>query len=269
MHDHYHQHEAMMSKMAVFEAFILVLAATVAILYVCAAVRSGRRSKPWPPYRIVFWLLGAACAAAVFAGPLAERAHSDFTAHMLGHLLLGMLAPLLLALAAPMRLLLRTLNVRHARKLSHLLKSRVARFYSHPLTASTLNIGGLAVLYTTPLFTWMHEYFWLYVLVHVHVFAAGYLFTISLIYIDPVAHRVPFKKRAIVLILALGGHKVLSKWIYAHPPAGVARAEAESGAMLMYYGGDVIDAALIALLCWQWYRAARPGRAELAALPKG
>lgn len=264
-----HDHEMSVAGLGGFETFIMLLTATAAILYVFAAIRSGRRSKPWPLYRTVLWLLGVACAAAVFTGPLAERAHSDFTAHMLGHLLLGMLAPLLLALSAPMTLLLRTLNVRHARKLSRLLKSRVARFYSHPLTASTLNVGGLAVLYATSLFTWMHEYFWLYILVHLHVFAAGYLFTISLVYIDPVAHRVSFMTRAIILILALGGHKILSKWIYAHPPAGVARAEAESGAMLMYYGGDVIDAALIVLLCWQWYRAARPGSAELAALPKG
>lgn len=44
-------------------------------------------------------------------GPLSRQSHADFTIHMAGHLLLGMLAPLLNAIAAPMTLLLRTLNV--------------------------------------------------------------------------------------------------------------------------------------------------------------
>lgn len=266
MNHHHGQPHVAPPGIEILEWFVLALAALAVVLYLMAAIRC---SKPWPFYRTVLWVVGVVLASSVLVGPLAERAHGDFTVHMLGHLLLGMLAPLLLALSAPMTLLLRTLQVQPARRLSRLLKSRVARFYSYPLTAAILNIGGLAVLYMTPLFDWMHASFWLYALVHLHVFGAGYLFTISLIYIDPVSHRVPFMMRAAVLIAALGFHKVLSKWIYAHPPNSVARVDAESGAMLMYYGGDVIDAALIVILCWQWYKATRPGKVEMAALKKG
>lgn len=254
--------------MELLESAVLAIAVLAAVLYVAAAIRPGRRAKKWPLYRTLLWLTGVALAAAALAGPLAQRAHGDFTFHMLGHLLLGMAAPLLLALAAPMTLLLRTLPVARARQLSRLLRSRISRFYTHPLTAATLNIGGLAVLYTTPLFEWMHMSVWLYALVHLHVIAAGYLFTISLLYIDPISHRVPFMTRAVVLILALGFHKVLSKWIYANPPGGVPQTDAERGAMLMYYGGDVIDACLIVILCFQWYKAARPRAHEAAALQR-
>ncbi len=75
----------------------------------------------------------------------------------------------------------------------------------------------------------MHDYFLLHLIVHVHVFLAGYLFTISMIYIDPMPHRVPFLYRAIVLCVALTGHGILSKYIYAHPPNHVTINQAELG----------------------------------------
>ena len=64
--------------------------------------------------------------------------------------------------------------------------------------------------------------------------------------------------RAIVLVCSLAGHSILSKYLYAHPPIGVSSADAETGAMLMYYGGDLIDLGLILIFCYQWYKATRP-----------
>lgn len=177
---------------------------------------------------------------------------------MMGHLLLGMLAPLLVALAAPMTLLLRTLKVHAARKLSRLLQRRLIRFFTHPIVASFLNIGGLWLLYTTSLYTAMHTNLLLHIFVHMHVFIAGYLFTISLLYIEPVSHRFSFQFRTIVFILALAGHGILSKFIYAYPPDGVPVAQARSGALLMYYGGDAVDLLLIFILFRHWYQSARP-----------
>ncbi|MCM3598258.1 cytochrome c oxidase assembly protein [Metabacillus idriensis] len=234
------------------------------VLYVAAVLISNRSRRKWPVYRTVFWFIGILCAVAAVSGPLANRAHMDFTAHMLGHLLLGMLAPLLMALAAPMTLFLRTIKVNQARRLTGLLKSGPVRVLSNPVTAALLNVGGLWVLYTTDLYVAMHENILLHAVIHLHVFLAGYLFTVSMIYIDPAPHRTSYVYRAIVLVLALGGHGILSKYIYAHPPNGVPADQAEASGMLMYYGGDVIDIVLIFILCLQWYRAARPRIGELS-----
>ncbi|MCP3763402.1 cytochrome c oxidase assembly protein [Domibacillus sp. A3M-37] len=228
------------------------------ILYIWAAVRFSHLHKVWPIYRSVLWTAGIACALIAVAGPLAEKAHTDFTAHMAGHLLLGMLAPLLMVVAAPITLLLRTIPVRQARLLTRLLKSRPTRFLTDPVTASILNVGGLWILYTTSLYTLMHESQLFHFLIHVHVFLAGYLFTASIMYIDPVSHRRSFLYRTIVLVFTLAGHGILSKYLYVHPPAGVPAVQAEAGSMLMYYGGDAIDLVLIVVFCFQWYKAARP-----------
>ncbi len=233
--------------------FVLTL-----VIYILAAVVSSRRHKPWPKYRTACWAFGVLFATIAVAGPLADRAHADFTAHMLGHLLLGMLAPLLMVLAAPMTLLLRTLSVPLARRVSKLLRSRPSQLLTNPAVASFLNIGGLWLLYTTDLYTLMHESILLHLLVHIHVFLAGYIFTVSMIYIDPIPHQTSFLYRAIVFVVALAGHGILSKYIYAHPPDGVPAEQAELGGMLMYYGGDIIDIVIIFLFCLQWFRATRP-----------
>ena len=104
----------------------------------------------------------------------------------------------------------------------------------------------------------MHEHILLYGLVHFHLLAAGYLFTASIIYMDPVAHKASFPLRAVVLVAALAAHGILSKLIYASPPQIVPKSQAEAGGMLMYYGGDAIDAVLITIFCYQWFVSARP-----------
>lgn len=253
---HHGQHSAewlILTQVLLSLPFILLF-----IFYMAAVIKTNQAYKKWPMHRSVFLCIGAILAVMSVAGPLAELSQTDFRAHMAGHLLLGMLAPLLIALAAPMTLLLRTLPTSQARWLTKFLKSRPIGWIINPITAAILNIGGLWLLYTTSLYSLMHEIMWLHMLVHMHIFLAGYLFTVSLIYIDPIHHRVSYLNRAIVLVLSLAWHSILAKYLYAHPPNGVPADEAETGAMLMYYGGDLVDAAIIFILCWQWYRATRP-----------
>ncbi|WP_240376882.1 cytochrome c oxidase assembly protein [Bacillus piscicola] len=234
---------------------LLAVPFVIALIVYILFVSFSNHPKRWPIYRTVCWILGVLFAVVSVAGPLAHLAHQHFTAHMLGHLFLGMLAPLLMVVAAPMTLVLRTLPVPVARRLTRLLRSTPSRIATHPIVASLLNIGGLWVLYTTELYSLMHENLLLHLVIHFHVFLAGYLFTVSMLYVDPMPHRVSFLYRAVVLVFALAGHGILSKFVYAHPPPGVPFDEAKAGGMLMYYGGDAIDAGMICILCLQWYRS--------------
>ena len=235
--------------------FIILLAA-----YITAVIITNQRYKKWPIFRTICWTIGMVIALAAVVGPLANSAHSNFTAHMVSHLLLSMVAPIFMAIAKPMTLLLRTANTTLARKLTSILKSRLLKFVSHPITAAVLNVGGLWLLYTTDLFAYMHDNAFIALFVHLHFFIAGYVFTISIIYFDPVYHQYSYRFRAAVLIIAIAGHDILSKYMYANPPAGVSQQEAEMGSMVMYYAGDWIEVALIIIFCWQWYKSVKPRR---------
>lgn len=248
------------------EGAVVILCFASIGLYLCGMLISNRCGKHVPFFRLALWSGAMLAAAAAFAGPLAARAHADFTSHMLVHLLVGMVAPLLAVLAAPLTLLYRSIPTGAARRLTRVLKIRLLRILGEPTIASIMHVGGLWVLYATPLYEAMHQQLLVHVLVHVHFFLAGFLFTLSLIPIDPAPHRTRYAYRAIVLLLASAGHSILAKILYAHPPVGVPLAQAETGSVLMYYGGDAVGAVIIAVFCYQWYRAARP---RLGAAPSG
>jgi putative membrane protein len=137
----------------------------------------------------VLWCTGLGVLAMALLSPLAEAAHHDFTAHMAQHLLLGMLTPLLLVLAAPATLALRALPVPPARRLARLLRSRPVRYLTDPIVAATLDAGGLWLLYTTSLYRMMVNHPAVHLAVHVHVLAAGCLFTFAIVGVDPAPHR--------------------------------------------------------------------------------
>ncbi|MFB1081694.1 cytochrome c oxidase assembly protein [Jeotgalibacillus sp. JSM ZJ347] len=233
-----------------FEIAVVITGIIAITLYYLAFAKL----SSWPVYRFLLFVAGILATVTSLAGPLAGGAHESFTLHMVVHLLLGMLSPLLMVLSRPLKLMMKSLPVLKARRLSAFMReSSYIRFLHLPVTGAVLNIGGLYLLYMTGLFHQMHSSLILFILVHLHVFFAGYLFTHVILEMDFILHRYSFYHRAAVLILTLAGHKILSKIIYANPPEGISRTAGESGAMLMYYGGDVIDLLLIIFLCYQWY----------------
>lgn len=245
------------------QVLFVILFSLLIVVYHIAVLRTNRTYKKWPLHRALCLYVGVLLAATAVIGPLANGAHHNFMLHMVGHLLLGMLAPLLLVLSAPITLLLRALQTKNARRLTMLLKSWPLRIVTNPAVTAFLNVGGLWLLYRTNLYMSMHENSYVYFFVHLHVLVAGYLFTASLIYIDPVFHRQSFLYRALVLIFALASHGIVAKSIYAHPPKGVTLEQAEQGSIVMYYGGDLIDAVIIFILCLQWFKATKPRVIEM------
>lgn len=257
-HSHITENEVIVQLLTVMP-FLLAL-----VFYISAVVISNRRlKKQWSRVRTTSWIVGILCASIAVIGPLAERAHGDFRVHMMGHLLLGMLAPLLMVLAAPMTLVLRALPVRSARRLTRVLKSLPVQIITNPIFTACLNFGGLWLLYTTDLYILMQQQMILHILVHTHVFLAGYLFTMSIIYMEPTPHRISYKYRSIVLVIAFAAHGIISKYMYEHPPNGVMTDQAEQGAIIMYYGGDAIELIVIFIFCFQWFKHTRPRRVLL------
>ncbi|WP_248912439.1 cytochrome c oxidase assembly protein [Paenibacillus antarcticus] len=235
----------------------VIITAAAFALYLYATLSSNKRFQRWPMYRYGCFIIGVLSSASAVTGPLADWAHLDFRAHMLGHLLLGMLGPLLIVLSSPVALALRTMEVHWARSVTRLLKSKPVLWISHPITAATLNIGGLWLIYGAGLYSAMQHNMLIHILVHFHVFVAGYLFTASLIYTDLAPHRTSYNLRSFVMIIAFAGHGILSKLIYAEPPEGIPQAQGLTGGLLMYYGGDLIDLVLIFIFWLQWYRSSQ------------
>lgn len=245
------------------ELVSVALLAAIAV-YLIGALRPGDRPA-WPRHRIALWIAGCLVTALSVQATVAD--HDDFVRHAAAHVGLGMLAPLLLMLAAPVTLALRSLSAVPARRLARMLRSRPIRFLTYPVTTAVLNLGGMWLLYAGGLYPSIHTNGLLFVVVHVHVFVSGYLFSASIAGVDPAPHRASFVTRAAVLCAVMAGHSILSKQLFGNPPAGVSPAEAEVGSMIMYYGGDAVSIGLVVLLFAGWYRAAGRARRRLEARP--
>jgi putative membrane protein len=227
-----------------------------AIAYVAAAeVERLRGRRSWPRWRTVSWVSGLAIIAATLVGPLAETAHRDGVAHMTAHLLAGMLAPLLLVAAAPVTLAFRSFAVVPARRLARLLGSTPIRIVTHPAVAAALAVGSLWLLYATPLAAAMRDVPLVHEFVIVHVVVAGYLFTASIVPVDPSPRRASFPLRLGVLVAAIAAHSILARHLFANAPAGWGPVEAERAGLVMYYGGDALELVLLVAFFAQWYRA--------------
>jgi putative membrane protein len=223
------------------------------------AVRPGTLPR-WAPWRTAAWVAGVVLVAAALGPPLATVAHHDHRAHMAQHLLLGMYAPLGLVLGAPLTLLVGSLTRAPRRRLVALLRSRPAHVLAHPGTAALLSVGGLFLLYLTPLYAVTAERPVVHALVLTHLLLAGALLTWSIAGPDPAPNRPGMLTRVTVLVLAAGAHAFLAKLVHARAdvlatghggPAGLREA-----ARWMYSGGDVAEVALAVMLFTWWYRRA-------------
>jgi putative membrane protein len=249
-------------------SLLVVALLAVLLAYALAWWAASRRGRSWSWRRSLLWLCGVLACLAALVGPLAGDVHGS-PRQMAGHVLLGMAGPLLLARGAPVMLALRALPVRSARLLVWVLHTRWARFVSHPVVAGVLDLGGLWLLYGSGRSAWTADPWW-HLLAQVHVVAAGFLLAQATVGVDPQSARASFRTRAAVLVLFAAGHSILAKQLYASPPAGVSTQQGERGAMVMYYGGDLVHLVLFVLLWSAWYSSTRRRRgARRAALVSG
>ena len=240
----------------VWVSALLVLA--VAALSAAGVLRLRARGDRWPPARSAAVAGAVVAMAAALLPPLGDR--PEFAAHVVGHLLLAMVAPLLLALAAPVTLALRALPATGRRRLLAVLHSRPARVLAWAPVVAVLELGGMYAFYLTDLFALAHAHPALMALVHLHMVLAGLLLSVVLVGRDPLPHRPGIVGSLVLLLVVAAGHDVLAKLMYARLlPAGAGSPEElRLGAQVMYYGGSAVEIALAVALMACWY--ARGGR---------
>ncbi|SNR86437.1 cytochrome c oxidase assembly protein [Blastococcus mobilis] len=254
---------------------VLVTALLVAG-YLVGLARLHGNGRGWSSRRTASFLLGAVLVGAALTPAVDADTASG---HMAQHLLLGMFAPIALVLGAPLSLLLAGLPVAARRPVAAVLRSRPLHALSHVATAAVLSIGGLYLLYLTPLYALSIRSEVVHHLLHLHFLLAGYLFAWAVAGPDPAPRRPGMGVRLAVLVAAGGAHAFLAKLLYSRAaslPAGSghAAAEVEAAAQLMYYGGHVADLLLLVAVFATWYRrtgralARQPG-AALSGVPAG
>jgi putative membrane protein len=239
------------SSWATFEMALAFFSVLALLAYWTAAFVQRSSPKGWHYWRTLSFSSGIFLLLIALLPSVVALAHHDMRGHMAQHLLLGMFAPLGLVLGAPVTLALRSASPQIARGLVTVLRSRWIRFVSHPVTAMILNIGGMYLLYFTPIYAAMHESVALHALVHWHFLAAGCLFTWAIAGPDPAPHRPGKGFRLFVMFVSIAAHGFLSKAMYAYGGSVSSHhsmEEIRAGAKIMYYGGDFAELLLVIAL---------------------
>lgn len=222
--------------------------------YLLMAWRLRRTTRRVDGWRITSLLCGSSLLILGLLPQYLPFPEGDFRKHMLEHLLIGMIAPIGLVMAAPLTLLLRMMPPHGGRWLSRLLRTPLPRFIAHPFTALTLDMGGMAALYFTPLYMAMMMHPALHYLVHLHFVLAGCLYSWVIAGPDPAPHRPSVLTRIVVLGVAIVIHSVLAQMLYAgiFVSIPVPPEQLRHGAELMYYGGDISEMLLAVALVSTW-----------------
>ncbi len=182
------------------------------VVYLRWVHRLRRRGDTWPWYRPVLWVAGMLLVLWATSGGLATYGHVLFSAHMVQHMVLVMVAPIPLALAAPVTLALRALPGRRDASrgprewILTLVNSRVGQFLSLPLVAAANFAGSMIVFYYTDLFRLALTTYLGHLGMVVHFTLAGYLFVNALVGVDPGPHRPAYPQRLLLLLGTMAFH---------------------------------------------------------------
>jgi putative copper resistance protein D len=136
-----------------------------------------------------------------------------FSAHMIQHMVLSMIAPIFLVLGAPVTLALRALptqsnhETKNARDwILSLLESKYAKLITHPISVLIIFTFGLYGMYFTSLFGDLMRSHSGHVFMEIHFLFSGFLFAFMTVGIDPAPRKIPYWSKLMMVLIALGLH---------------------------------------------------------------
>jgi putative copper resistance protein D len=253
------------------EAHVLLPLLALAFLYRWATARVARDhpANPVPPFRKRAWYSGLFVLFIALASPIATYDTTLFTAHMVQHLLLTLVAAPLLALGAPITLILRVASPTTRRRwILPFLHSRLMRVVSFPVLTWILFAGVMWASHFSPLFDAALENELVHVLEHVLFLGSALLFWWPVVGADPSPWRLPHAARIGYLFLGMPQSSFLGLAIFSAPgvlyphyatlerswgPTPLADQQLAGG--IMWVGGDLAFLVGLILAVWVWMRA--------------
>lgn len=170
------------------------------------------RGDSWSWFRTINWVIGLGVLTYVTSGPPAVYGRVLFSAHMVDHMALTMVAPIFLVLGAPMTLALRALTSRRDSSrgprewLLVMIHSKFSQLVTHPLFAAANFAGSIVLFYYSDAFGYAMRDHIGHELMNLHFALTGYIFVLTMIGTDPLPRRAPYPMRLLLLLATMGFH---------------------------------------------------------------
>lgn len=244
---------------------VLVLAAA-AYLTGVALVGVRRPGTRWPRRRTAAFLAGVAACGYATNGSIAVYDQVLFSAHMIGHLVLVMVAPALLVTGRPLTLALTVASDRRRARLERLARGRVVSLLTAPPVALATYTAVIVGSHLTGLMDTVMRNTWAGQLEHLIYVVAGWQFFVLILGDEPIRWRLSAPARWLLLAVAMAvdtftgvvlmqGTRTIA--MLSSPTLHVdALADTRTGGAIMWFGGDAVMAAVMIVLVVGWLRRA-------------
>jgi putative copper resistance protein D len=182
------------------------------VSYFLGVAKVRRRGDKWQWFRSVNWVIGLLVLTYITSGPPSVYGRILFSAHMVDHMALTMVAPIFLVLGAPVTLALRALPARRdgSRGLREWLlvfvHSKFSQLVTHPIFAAGNFAGSIVLFYYSDAFGFAMREHVGHELMNLHFALTGYIFVLSMIGTDPLPRRAPYPMRLVLLLATMGFH---------------------------------------------------------------
>lgn len=256
-----------------FPFAVAVVLVVVAVWYLRAARRRNARARdlavthaggsslprPWPRARSVSFLAGLAAIEIAIGSSVATLSDSHFTAHILQHLGLMMIAPPLLALGAPMTLLLQTTSRPAKRRILAALHSPVFGVITHPVPVFFAYYASMFAFFLSPALGYAMDNMWLMDIWNIFFFAGATLFWWPMVGIDPIPRwnmNPGFKLLNLMIGVPFESFLAIALLMKADPVAPMySLSSTHTGAGILWALSELFTVAAIAPIFVQWTKA--------------
>jgi putative membrane protein len=246
---------------------VAVPLAIAAVTYVRAA-RAATRRRPsiaWTG-RTACFLAGLAAIAIALLSPIDALADERFSAHMVQHVLLTLVAPPLLLLGRPLTLAIATSGPRARVALAHLAGSRTARFLGSPAFGFASFALVLWASHLSPMYEAALTDDAVHAVEHVAYLATATAFWWPLVARDPGAARLSYPARLLYLFLSMpvmsllgfviasSGRVLYVHYVAAAGSVGAALTDQRLGGTIMWESSMLGAAVALSLVLLDWMR---------------
>jgi putative copper resistance protein D len=236
----------------------LGVAVALAVAYLAGVHRLGRRGRRWPRARTAGFLAATLTVVIAVQSGLASYDDSNFSAHVIQHLLLMNLAPIFYALSAPVTLALQALERDGQERLLRVLHHPVVVGLTHPLVVAGANYVLMIAYFLTPLYNLSLQHPLLHDFTHLLILISGCLFWWVVIGKDPSRWHLSFPAKLGILateipITAVIG-VALSQARTSIAPQFHTVADTRAGGSILWILGELTTLVAMGILLYQWMR---------------
>jgi len=263
-------------------AFSWVISATllaILVVYLLGARRFGRlKGSPWSIRRTISFVAGLVVVFAATQSVVGVYDMTLFTAHMIQHLALIMVAAGFFAMGAPLELATTTLPGPPGRAINRVVSSTLGEVIGHPIFGFAAYAFFIPATHLTSIFNLMLQHMWVHRLEQIGFLAIGYLFWRPVVAIEPSRHRLAPGLRLVYLALAvpvdtftglalvMSGHVPFGAYAQMHRTWGSSiLSDIKTGGAVMWIGGDFLMLLAMIPIAFVWMRDEESKTEELDA----